>query len=76
MRWGRMVRPRVPGFIDSNPELFRRPLHRPVNVRVSLLHDLREPGLLLATLARHVYIFFRHFNRSSNAEKRRVSSDL
>jgi hypothetical protein len=63
-------------FIDSNPELFRRPLHQPINVRVPLLYDLREPGLLLSTLARPVYIFFRPFNSPSNTEKRRVSSDL
>jgi hypothetical protein len=59
MRCGRMVRPSVwysvPGFIDSNPELFRRPLHQPVNVRIPLLHDLRESGLLLPTLVRPVY---------------------
>jgi hypothetical protein len=79
LRCGRMVRPSVrysvPGFIDSNPELFRRPLRQPVNVRVPLLHDLREPGLLLPTLDRPVYIFFRHFNSPSNMEERRVSSD-
>lgn len=76
MRCERLGRPSVPGFIYSNPELFRRPLHHPVNVRVPLLHDLRERGLLLPMLARPVCIFFRYFNRSSNAEKRRVSSDL
>lgn len=51
MRYGRVVRPNVPRFINSNPELFRRPLHQPVAVRVPFPQDLREPGLLLPTLA-------------------------
>ncbi len=51
------VRHSVPGFVDSNPELFRRSLHQLVDVRVPLPHDLRESGLLLAALAASALLF-------------------